>query len=227
MSYPVIRREHKVTRGYSRTHGGVDIAPKRRGSREPIFAVGDGRISYVGLGSWRAGRNVGLTLDGDNSIWWYCHLSTIGSLNVGDRFEDGDMLDGAHTGNTGFSFGTHLHLERFRDGVLDRDTDPWPFIAHEPSPETYRGKSHTPSAPRKPRPAPVDPGRVRLGSVLRLRNWTAYTTSALSRYLYRHGDRSWLNGDYRVIGISHGAFKVRGPGGDAWVSPLAAAGLVR
>lgn len=220
MAFPVIREKHRVSRGYTALHKAVDIAPLIRGKSEPIAAVGAGRISHVDLGGWRAGNNFAITLFGDNSIWWYTHLSTIGNIRVGQEFDDGDWLNESMTGNTGNSFGTHLHLVRFADGVLDRFTDPWPYIKNEANPGIVKPVSKPPVKQNAPSRSVV------IGSRLLLNGWVAYTDWTLTRYLYKNGERAWIRGRYTVIGIKGGNYKVRGPGGDAWVSGKASAGLI-
>lgn len=85
----------------------------------------------------------------------------------------------------------------------------------------HRLHQDTPSPAPAPKPAPVR-DTVVIGSTLRLRNWVGYTTSTLWGR-----QPALLNGDFRVVGISHGNFRVQGNGRDAWVDgPLASAGLI-
>lgn len=221
MSYPVKRSLNRVSRHFSKTHGGIDIAPLKKGTPMQVYAVGKGTIVGVGMGSWRAGKNVMIRLDGDGSLWWYGHLSSVG-VKVGDRFNDGDPFPGTLTGNTGFSFGVHLHLERHYPRI-DKDTDPWPYLKNEPSPETYRTTVTPKPAPRpSPAPAPA-PRTVRVGSKIRLTSpWVRYTTAALTRRL----NPNLPSGTYTVVGISNGNLRLQKPGYDGWVSGQAKAGLL-
>jgi len=219
MAFPVIRDKHKITRGYSTFHKAIDIAPKVRGTSEPVAAVGAGVISHVDAGGWRAGNNFILRLDGDNSLWWYTHLKTIGGIRLGQRFADGQALLGALTGNTGNSFGVHLHLVRFADGILDNFTDPWPYIRNAADPFQV-------SAPPKPPVSkPSTPRRARM----RLTNWVVYKDGRLREYLRVVDGRpeKWT-GTYEVLERNNlGHYRIRGGDGrTAWVHSLAKAGII-
>ena len=114
------------TTGY---HQGLDI--KTKGSiGHPVFAVSDGYISRIVSNFSGFGRALYLTLD-DGQTAVYGHLSkfiprledrlidqqeknqsyiTNIFLSPGEfKFEKGDII--AYSGNTGFSFGPHLHFE--------------------------------------------------------------------------------------------------------------------
>ena len=114
------------TTGY---HQGLDI--KTKGSiGHPVFAVSDGHISRIVSNFSGFGRALYLTLD-DGQTAVYGHLSKFTPrledrlieqqeknqtyitnifLSPGEfKFEKGDII--AYSGNTGFSFGPHLHFE--------------------------------------------------------------------------------------------------------------------
>lgn len=209
-------------------HYGVDFAPEVKGTPLLCYAVADGRIESVGR-KVDAGNFIILRRP-NGDAWRYCHLSSIG-VRAGAEVEDGDPI--GRIGSTGNSTGVHLHLEVYSDRGLSKRHNPLPLIWYEWNPATKQTapapKPTTPpkqSTPKpKPAPAKPKPKVVRLGSVLRLRGYTAFQDSRLTRYLYRNGSRTWVTGDYTVRGIVGGNFKVRGPGGDAWVSGKAAAGL--
>ena len=57
--------------------------------------------------TWEWGNYVALACD-DGKIVYYCHLSER-SVRVGERVEEGGEI--GVEGNTGYSFGSHLHLE--------------------------------------------------------------------------------------------------------------------
>ena len=114
------------TTGY---HQGLDI--KTKGSiGHPVFAVSDGYISRIVSNFSGFGRALYLTLDDDQTAV-YGHLSKF-TPRLEDRlikqqeknqsyisniflspeefkFKKGDII--AYSGNTGFSFGPHLHFE--------------------------------------------------------------------------------------------------------------------
>ena len=114
------------TTGY---HQGLDI--KTKGSTgHPVFAVSNGYISRIVSNFSGFGRALYLTLD-DGQTAVYGHLSKFTPrledrlieqqeknqtyitnifLSPGEfKFEKGDII--AYSGNTGFSFGPHLHFE--------------------------------------------------------------------------------------------------------------------
>lgn len=94
--------------GCSSFHSGIDFTP---GAGAPIHAVADGRVvgSTVADGSW--GVHVTVEHDVDGVIYRssYAHMQS-GSLTVslGDKVKRGQVL--GLVGNTGQSFGAHLHF---------------------------------------------------------------------------------------------------------------------
>lgn len=104
----------------STDHKGYDMS---QGCGATIYAAGPGRIVTAGsLSGW--GNTVRID-HGDGLITLYGHMEW-GSLRVsgGDTVAAGTPL-GAE-GNTGRSFGCHLHYEVLHDGV---SVDPQPFMA--------------------------------------------------------------------------------------------------
>ncbi|WJL97030.1 M23 family metallopeptidase [Microbacterium sp. ET2] len=101
-------------------HKGYDMS---QGCGSPIFAAGPGTVLSAGaLSGW--GNTVRID-HGDGLITLYGHMQW-GSLRVseGQAVTAGTPL-GAE-GNTGRSFGCHLHFEVIHDGV---SIDPVPFMA--------------------------------------------------------------------------------------------------
>lgn len=96
---------------YGPAHKGIDI-PASTGS--PIFAVGDGIVkesnySYAGWGNQ-------VLIDHGNGIWTrYAHMDTLPPVRVGQYVTRGQYI--GPIGNTGYSFGSHLHFEVWKDGV--------------------------------------------------------------------------------------------------------------
>ena len=110
--------DHFGTRGGN--HMGIDLAA---GAGEPIGAAAPGVViassdSYFGYGVAVVVQHV----DGFQSV--YGHM-TYGSrtVDVGDWVETGDHLGGV--GNTGHSFGNHLHFEVRKNGT---PIDPYPLL---------------------------------------------------------------------------------------------------
>lgn len=122
-------------------HMGIDLAA---GAMEPIGAAAPGVVvvsqdNYFGYGSAVVVQHA----DGYQSV--YGHM-TYGSrtVEVGDWVETGDHLGGV--GNTGHSFGNHLHFEVRLNGV---PIDPYPLLT---------GGSAAPVEIKPGIPVPPDPG---------------------------------------------------------------------
>ena len=127
MTSPFIGGEFRITRTYgSRTlngltdfHAGIDcvgISSKR------VCAISGGYVAVSQIvtdksdPTWEWGNYVAILSD-DGKIIYYCHLSER-TVRAGDRVELGDEI--GIEGNTGYSFGAHLHLE-VRDGSTPTD----------------------------------------------------------------------------------------------------------
>lgn len=106
LAYPIAKGTNA---GTYPGHHGVDF-PMPTGT--PIFAVGDGKITFAGRESWGA-RVIFLRLDGPGGILvQYGHMcETAGCVTVkaGDKVKAGQKIGAV--GNSGNSHGSHLHLE--------------------------------------------------------------------------------------------------------------------
>lgn len=112
---------YRFSRGISSYHSGVDLS-KSGGC--PIRAIGAGRVTAAG---WRRdGAGFAVTIDhgsgirslyyhGDGNIW----------VKAGDYVQKGQDI--MYMGNTGNSFGTHLHLTLTFNGKL---VDPQPYVPY-------------------------------------------------------------------------------------------------
>lgn len=205
MTYPTYRDQSKVTAHYKDArrpgHYGIDIAPKVPGTKLPLFAVDDGVVSHVNIGGWRAGKNVAITLDGDNSIWWYGHMSRI-DVKVGDRVQNGEHATQLGLmGNTGFAFGVHTCLKRFANGILDNHTNPWGYIKSLLDPRRRKAAGQAQPAPA-PAPAPSINRALRVGARVRLSTpWVRFKYPNLTTYMNPNTLRA---GDYRVVDVRNG-----------------------
>lgn len=127
MTSPFIGGEFRVTSTYgNRTlngntafHAGIDcvgISSKR------VCAISSGRVAISQIvtdksdPTWEWGNYVAIISD-DGKIVYYCHLSER-TVHEGERVNIGDEI--GIEGNTGYSFGAHLHLE-VREGSLPID----------------------------------------------------------------------------------------------------------
>lgn len=84
-----------------------------------IFAMTDGKITKAPMGTSTTGYGLGVQIDAGNGITFiYGHGidgGTISGAAQGDTVTAGQLI--MHSGNTGHSFGAHLHLEIRVNGV--------------------------------------------------------------------------------------------------------------
>ena len=102
---------------WGRLHAGVDLA---RPEGTPYYAAHAGLVTRS---SWYGGYGYAVVIDHGNGIETiYGHSSKL-IAKVGQRVEAGDLL--GLIGNTGHSFGSHLHFEVHVNG---QPTDPVQFL---------------------------------------------------------------------------------------------------
>lgn len=103
---------------WGKLHAGIDLsAPEGTEYR----AVHAGVVKKAG---WAGGFGYAVVLDhGDGTQSIYAHSSAL-AVRAGQRVKAGDVL--GRVGNTGYSYGRHLHLEIHDRGV---PKDPIPFLA--------------------------------------------------------------------------------------------------
>lgn len=103
-------------------HRGIDIACPGSAYGKDIVAAADGTVVYVNdTNSWGSGWGYHVILDhgvdasGRRIMTLYAHCSSI-LVSEGDRVVGGETQI-ARAGNTGNSYGAHLHFEVYEDGV--------------------------------------------------------------------------------------------------------------
>lgn len=89
--------------GYSRQHNGLDFAAPYN---SPIYATGDGIVTYANGGTTYG--NVVFVSHGYGFETRYAHMSKF-IVSVGQKVKRGQVL--GYVGDTGHSFGNHLHYE--------------------------------------------------------------------------------------------------------------------
>ena len=94
--------------GYSRAHNGLDFAAP---FKSPIYATGDGIVTYANGGTTYG--NAVFVNHGYNFETRYAHMSKI-LVSIGQKVKRGQIL--GYVGNTGHSFGNHLHYEVLHQG---------------------------------------------------------------------------------------------------------------
>lgn len=106
-----------------RLHAGIDLVP---GNGAPIQVIADGtvRIATESGGAYGVTVYVDHIIDGELVTSHYAHMQ-FGSLRVkaGDKVEVGDIV--GLVGNTGRSYGAHLHFEIIINGST---VDPLPWM---------------------------------------------------------------------------------------------------
>ena len=128
-------------------HSGVDIAADEG---TPIYAPDDGTVYYVSIadsGLWSEIFGNSIILDHGDGYSLYAHLQSEPRLGVGSLVYTGDSL--GEVGNTGYSFGPHLHWgcagpdNPYFDkdgGSLSRLRDPLAMIGRGVEPATEPAK---------------------------------------------------------------------------------------
>jgi murein DD-endopeptidase MepM/ murein hydrolase activator NlpD len=102
---------------WGKLHAGVDMAAPEG---TPYTAA---RAGTVKLASWYGGYGNAIIIDnGDGIETVYGHASRL-LVKVGQKVQAGDVI--GLVGNTGHSFGAHLHFEVHVDGVAK---DPVPYL---------------------------------------------------------------------------------------------------
>lgn len=139
MSIPAIRpmkNIHSVTSGFGRRyhpilktmrmHTGVDIAAPKG---TPIYATADGRVT-----SQTGGSGYGITVVINHGYSYqslYAHLSKK-VVKPGEKVKRGQLI--GYVGNTGLSFGPHLHYEVIKGGVK---VNPVHYFFDDITPQEY------------------------------------------------------------------------------------------
>ena len=113
------RRNVQCTTGYcsSRDHGGIDIA---NGCGAPIYAAHSGTVDFAGYNGGYG--NYTCINHGGGVGTGYGHQSQF-AVRRGQYVNAGQVI--GYAGNTGNSFGCHLHFEVYVNGSR---VDPYPFM---------------------------------------------------------------------------------------------------
>lgn len=119
----------RITQGYSSSHKGVDLG-RSHVTGEPVIAHSDGTIVFCQTGMKNNPNATGnasygncVKIDhGDGYATLYAHLSKV-SVKKGDTVTRGQVI--GTMGNTGRSFGMHLHFEVRK---MEQRIDPTPYL---------------------------------------------------------------------------------------------------
>ena len=118
----------------NRGHKGVDIG---KGCGAPIKAVAAGRVYYVGNTLDNYGAKMVIIVHNVNGrlvFSQYAHLSGY-AVSSGQDVSVGQTI--GYMGNTGYSFGCHLHLEMSEDYGWNYNSSYYTYIKHIINPFKY------------------------------------------------------------------------------------------
>jgi murein DD-endopeptidase MepM/ murein hydrolase activator NlpD len=109
--YPVDKEKIIITQYFRAPHGGMDLAPRKKGEQLEIYAAGDGTVIYAGVCSegWckkHGGVVVIKHVNGYRTL--YAHLSDI-RVTEHERVQKGKAI--GTLGDSGFATGPILHFE--------------------------------------------------------------------------------------------------------------------
>lgn len=124
-------QENRITRSFGNGHSGVDLGWQTT-QTDGILAHSDGKVVFCQTGhknnpgsSGNASYGNCVKLDhGNNYFTLYAHLSDV-AVKLGQQVKKGQII--GHMGNTGNSYGAHLHFE-VRNGA-SHCINPAPYIA--------------------------------------------------------------------------------------------------
>lgn len=127
---------HRITQGYSAGHKAVDLGPVA--GREPVIAHSDGKVVFCQTGQKnnkgsRGNASYGNCIKLEHKEGYstlYAHLKSV-AVRWGDTVKQGQIL--GEMGNTGNSYGTHLHFELRQD---NQHCDPTPYLNADLPPVT-------------------------------------------------------------------------------------------
>ena len=118
----------------NRGHKGVDIG---KACNAPIKAVASGRVYYVGNTLDNYGAKMIIIVHNVNGrlvFSQYAHLNGY-AVSSGQDVSVGQVI--GYMGNTGYSFGCHLHLEMSEDYGWNYNSSYYTYIRHIINPFKY------------------------------------------------------------------------------------------
>lgn len=124
-------QQNKITRGFGNGHSGVDLGWQTT-QTDGILAHSDGKVVFCQTGqvnnqgsSGNASYGNCVKIQHNNGYYTlYAHLSDV-TTSLGAQVKKGQVI--GHMGNTGNSYGNHLHFEVRRNASTC--IDPAPYIA--------------------------------------------------------------------------------------------------
>lgn len=123
----------EITQGFINGHRGLDLVGKNY-TIDDIISYDSGQVlmAVTGYGNgagegvnWRYGNFVKVLHD-NGTVCLYAHMEYV-SVKVGQRVSKGQIL--GRMGNSGNSFGGHLHWEFWTKNDYNSNIDPAPYLA--------------------------------------------------------------------------------------------------
>lgn len=189
----------RVLNGQTVNHKGVDLV----GDDSPdIYAVLGGTVQQSTIVTdksnltWQWGHYVCVKAD-DGNLHYYCHMASR-AVKTGDIIKQGDKV--GVMGNTGYSFGAHLHFEIRNASRTSIDPTPTLGIANKTG--TYTGAPTNQAAPA-PTGTPAS-GKLKVFGVAKGINVQAFTNCDVNNIAQDNGaDIRIADGEYPLISL-HG-----------------------
>lgn len=113
-TYVSSRYGMRTLEGVTKMHNGVDICRSGGTYGAKIVSTKAGTVVTANKSGWGNGYGLYVVVDHGNGVrTYYAHMSVV-SVSVGDYVTQGEKLGEA--GNTGYSFGAHLHFGMLING---------------------------------------------------------------------------------------------------------------
>ena len=116
------------TTPYTGFHEGIDFGNPPATAGAPIIAAGDGTVAVNTFSAgWGNYVRITHTVNGQQLSTLYAHMNAPGLPPVGSSVSKGDVI--GYVGNTGNSYGAHLHLECWMGTSYGTHVNPRAFMA--------------------------------------------------------------------------------------------------
>ncbi len=105
----------RTLNGVTRQHNGIDICRGSSSYGATVVAVKAGKVTTAYHSGYNGGYGLYVVIDhGEGVKTYYAHMSKV-TVNVGDYVTQGTKI--GEIGNTGYSFGAHLHFGLMINGT--------------------------------------------------------------------------------------------------------------
>ncbi len=173
--------KNRVTQIFSKKHGGIDVVGD---DCKTVFAVTKGKVDLVQYwdGKTRTGsQSYGnmVRIIGDDGIYvYYAHLEQI-RVEKGQAINCGDII--GIMGNTGNSYGAHLHLEARTEKKASSRINPQKICSLKNACGIYEKSTNNQTA-SKPKINTAKTHEYKKGEQITLKNVPLYISSTANTY---------------------------------------------